>query len=644
MGILISIDNGGTLTDACAVRDGALFHAKALTTPFDLTKCFLDVLTRLSREIYGSDDLVRLLSESEHIRYSTTQGTNAVVERKGPMLGLLVAKTFDRAGLTSTPAERDLFEVVVGNRVRTIDAAVDDEALARQLTSAVNELVAAGAARIVLSLSGAEVAAEEARARCLLNRRFPRHLLGAVPVLLSSELVESGDERRRIWSGIINSFLHPSIDAFLYGAEAALRDRNLHKPLLIYRNDDNSTRVAKTVALKTYSSGPRGGLAGTEAFARHYGYAEAVMMDIGGTSTDIGSVRDGSAQENLYGDVEGIPVSTPMMNVHSVGAGGGSVMRVAGGRITVGPDSVGAVPGPACFGQGGKEATVTDAYLALGLLDPATYLRGTLKLDVERARAAIDRSIAGPLGCSVEQAAQAMVDAYDGKIADSIVAVAKPAAGTVLVAFGGGGPIAACTVAERAGFSTVLVPRMAAVFSAFGIGFSDIAHSYETQVEAKPKALAEAASRLRARAERDMFSEGFAAETCVFENRLVIVRGEHGELIDLPDPAKLPEAAKGADELRLRLRVAQPISKFALKPVGNGEVRAAEPIAQRRCLQSDVGARKVPVFRMDSLQSGDSAEGPALIEDDYFTCRVPVGWTFRMNANRDLVAQRLQGG
>jgi N-methylhydantoinase A len=644
MGILISIDNGGTLTDACAVRDGALFHAKALTTPYDLTKCFLDVLTRLSNEIYGADDLIRLLSESEHIRYSTTQGTNAVVERKGPMLGLLVGQSFDRSALTATAAERDLFDVVVGDRIRRIDADADDETLAHQLTTAVNELVAAGAARIVLSLDGADVSAREARARRLLNRRFPRHLLGAVPVLLSSELVESGDARRRTWSGIINSFLHPSIDAFLYGAEAALRDRNLHQPLLIYRNDDNSTRVAKTVALKTYSSGPRGGLAGTEAFARHYGYAEAVMMDIGGTSTDIGCVRDGSAEENLYGDVEGIPVSTPMMSVHSVGAGGGSVMRVDKGSITVGPDSVGAVPGPACFGQGGTEATVTDAYLVLGLLDPASYLRGTLKLDIERARAAIERNVAGPLGVSIEQAAQAIVEAYDGKIAKSIVAEAQPGPDAVLLAFGGGGPIAACTVAERAGFSTVLVPRMAAVFSAFGIGFSDIAHSSEAVIEGSQSALTEALGRLRERAERDMFSEGFAADTCIYETHLLVVRNGAVEVVKLDDSGRLPDSARNADELRLRLRVVQPISKFVLEPVGNGQAQTAKPGARRKCLQADAKPRDVPVFRMDALQPGDTADGPALVEDDYFTCRIPGGWTFRVNANRDLVAQRLQGG
>ncbi|MDD3765029.1 MAG: hydantoinase/oxoprolinase family protein [Nevskiales bacterium] len=644
MGILISIDNGGTLTDACAVHGGALYHAKALTTPYDLTKCFLDVLTRLSGEIYGGEDLVRLLSESEHIRYSTTQGTNAVVERKGPMLGLLLSRGYDPAALTGTEPERHLFEVVVGDRVQHLDANADDDTLAAQLTQAVNDLVSAGAGRIVLALGGNDVAADEARVRRLLNRRFPRHLLGAVPILLSSELVELGDDRRRIWSSILNSFLHPSIDTFLYGAESALRDRNLHKPLLIYRNDDNSTRVAKTVALKTYSSGPRGGLAGTEAFARHYGHDEVVMMDIGGTSTDIGCVHQGRARENLYGDVEGIPVSMPMMEVRSVGAGGGSVMRVADGAITVGPESVGALPGPACFGQGGTEATVTDAYLVLGYLDPATYLRGTLKLDVERARNAIERNVAEPLGRSVEEAALAIVEAYDRKIADSIVAEAKPKAGAVMLAFGGGGPIAACTVAERAGIGTVLIPRMAAVFSAFGIGFSDIAHSYESTVEPSAEALAAAFDKLRTRAERDIFAEGFTPETCAISASLVIVRGDASEVVELADPIRLPKQAAGADELRLRLRVSQAISKFALSPGEAASGKAPKPQAHRNCLEADGRVHDAAVFRLDRLQPGNAAEGPALVEDDYFTCRIPAGWTFQMNSNRDLVAQRRQGG
>lgn len=640
MGVLISIDNGGTLTDACAVRDGALFHAKALTTPFDLTKCFLDVLGQLSREIYGEESLPRLLAETDHIRYSTTQGTNSVVERKGPMLGLVLARGMDVTAMSPTPDERSLFDALVGERVQTIDPNADDEALSLAITKAVNDLVSSGASRLVISLSGKDLAEAELRVRRALNRSFPRHLLGAVPVLLSSELSDAADDRRRTWSALLNSFLHPSIDRFLYGAEAALKERNLHSPLLIYRNDDNSTRVAKTVALKTYSSGPRGGVAGAEAFSSHYGFTEAVALDIGGTSSDIAYIKNGKAGETLLGDVEGIPIAFPMMKVHSVGAGGGSVMRVKDGKIAVGPDSVGATPGPASFGRGGKEATVTDAYLVTGTFDPASYLRGTLHLDIDRARAAIHRNIAEPLKISVEEAAFAIIDAYKTKIAGNIKGLVGVSTGSVLIAFGGGGPISACGVAERAGFDHVMIPRMAAVFSAFGIGFSDIAHAYEARIEANDASLAEAIERLRELAARDMFAEGFDIEDCVLEPSLLVRQGGEVSVIALDKSQSLPKAIGASDEIRLRMRIVRRIPKFTLSPGGNGGGRKASTDLKRHVLLEAGKSADVPVYRLEALAAGDSGEGPALIEDGYFTCRIPTGWAFHLNHNGDIVAHR----
>jgi N-methylhydantoinase A/oxoprolinase/acetone carboxylase beta subunit len=644
MGVLISIDNGGTLTDACAVRDGALFHAKALTTPFDLTKCFLDVLSRLSQEIYGEESLPRLLAETDHIRYSTTQGTNSVVERKGPMLGLILARGMDVTSMNPTPDEKSLFDALVGERVQFIDMKMDDAALSFAVTKAVNDLVSNGASRLVVSLSGAGLVDAELRLRRALSRSFPRHLLGAVPVLLSSELSDVADDRRRTWSALLNSFLHPSIDRFLYGAEAALKERNLHSPLLIYRNDDNSTRVAKTVALKTYSSGPRGGVAGAEAFSTHYGFKEAVALDIGGTSSDIALIKSGKAGETLLGDVEGIPIAFPMMKVHSVGAGGGSIMRVKDGKITVGPDSVGATPGPAAFGRGGKEATVTDAYLVTGTFDPASYLRGTLHLDIERARAAIERNVAEPLKISVEDAAFAIIDAYKTKIAGNIKGLASVSPGSVLIAFGGGGPISACGVAERAGFDQVMIPRMAAVFSAFGIGFSDIAHSYEARIEANDASLAEAMARLREQAARDMFAEGFDLEDCVLEPSFVVRKGGEVGSVALDNGKSLPKSLGAADEIRLRMRIVRQIPKFTLRPGGNGGGAEAKNDLKRRVLVEGGGGADIPVYELGKLAAGDHGEGPALIEDGYFTCRIPAGWAFHLNHNGDIVAHRQAGG
>ncbi len=266
------------------------------------------------------------------------------------------------------------------------------------------------------------------------------------------------------------------MERFLYGAERRLKSYRVVNPLLVYRNDGASSRVAKSVALKTYSSGPRGGLEGTAALARTYGLDHILMMDIGGTTTDVGVVRDGQIDADERGTIKGVPISYPMSNVHSSGVGGSSVISVKDGAITVGPRSVGAAPGPACFGFGGKEATITDVNLLLGVLDADTYLDGTFTLDAERSRQVITATIAQPLGISLEEALVRMEQAYFAALAAAFADLVED--GTTLAAFGGAGPMSAAGAARLAGVHTVLIPRMAAVFSAFGISFSDIGKTY----------------------------------------------------------------------------------------------------------------------------------------------------------------------
>lgn len=415
---LINIDNGGTLTDIC-VWDGKDFaFTKTLTTPFDLSQCLFDGITKVSAEVFGSPNLPDLLHTTKHIRYSTTQGTNALVERKGPMIGLIVDDAKVKNELRSTDSEITLFDDLVGTRVAVIDLSSNDTELDAALVRSVNQLTTDGAARIVVAAGDGADGAER-RLRRVLLRRFPRHLLGSVPMLYVSEFSTDRVRSRRIWSGILNSFLHPTMERFLYNAEDRLREHRVKNPLLIYRNDGASSRVAKSIALKTYSSGPRGGLEGTRALADAYGLNHVLMVDVGGTTTDVGSVKDGEILTDRRGTISDIPVSFPMSDVHSSGVGGSSIITVKDGVIVVGPESVGAAPGPACFGFGGTNATITDVNLLLGVLDPDTYLDGGFTLDADRARAAISAAVAEPLGISVDEALVAMESAYFGRMAEA---------------------------------------------------------------------------------------------------------------------------------------------------------------------------------------------------------------------------------
>ncbi|MCX7178954.1 MAG: hydantoinase/oxoprolinase family protein, partial [Proteobacteria bacterium] len=401
MAMLVSIDNGGTLTDACVIYGSKVFHAKTLTTPHDLTKCFVEVLREASRKIYGEPKLATLLEEVDYIRYSTTQGTNAVVQRVGPRLGLIISTAGTVKELIRNNDEKELFEAIVGERIGSIDLGLAGEALETNISKAINELISQGANRIVVSLGGATLVADEVRVKRVTLLRYPRHLLGAVPILYSHQLSDDHDSARRTWSSLLNSFLHPSMERFLYNAENVMREHRTKNPLLIFGNDGTSSRVAKCIALKTWGSGPRGGMEGAKAIALHYGRKALVAMDIGGTTTDIGLIENATVRERRWWQLESIGISFPLSDVESFGAGGSSVFRVDQGNILIGPESVGSTPGPACFGRGGRQATITDAYLLLGVLDADSYFGGNLKLDAARAKAAIEEHIAKPLGISL---------------------------------------------------------------------------------------------------------------------------------------------------------------------------------------------------------------------------------------------------
>jgi len=632
---LINIDNGGTLTDIC-VWDGENFSfTKTLTTPFDLSQCLFDGMAKASKEIFGEEDLPRLLHSTRHIRYSTTQGTNALVERKGPRIGILTDSPALAVELREGDPATELFEDLVGARVAVIDAEQGVEELSQEIVKQVNRLTTSGAARLVIAMADRE---KERAVKGILLRKFPRHLLGSVPILFSWEFTPDSVRGRRVWSGIINSFLHPTMERFLYSAEHRLRDHKVKNPLLIYRNDGASSRVAKSVALKTYSSGPRGGLEGTKALSEAYGLAHVLMIDVGGTTTDVGSVKNSTIATDRRGSIQGVPVSFEMSNVHSSGVGGSSVIALRDGVITVGPESVGAAPGPACFGFGGKQATITDVNLLLGVLDPDTYLDGGFSLDAERSHAVITEVIADPLGISVDEALIRMEAAYFERMAQSFASDVEDADATTVAAFGGAGPMSACGAARIAGVRRVLVPRMAAVFSAFGIGFSDIAQTYEANVagmDAKEFGAAKAA--LLARATRDMFQEGHDIGECRLEWNVVLEDAEGQLVSEVPYLESDPQPGPSEHSTMLTLTARFQLPHASIRQDESLAKTPAVATTTRNVRSAADRVDEVPVFELEGQTAGASAEGPAIVEGPYFTARVPHGWTFDVTVSGDLM-------
>jgi N-methylhydantoinase A len=634
---LINIDNGGTLTDIC-VWDGQNFnYAKTLTTPFDLSKCLFDGLTKASESIFGAPDLEALLHSTKHIRYSTTQGTNALVERKGPRIGLVTDDAAVVAELRATEAAAGLFDALIGPRVAVIDPHADEETLIFDLVQQVNKLTTDGAARIVVAVGDASGPGER-RLRNILLRKFPRHLLGSVPVLYSWEFTADRVRTRRIWSGVINAFLHPTMERFLYNAEDRLREHRVQNPLLIYRNDGASSRVAKSVALKTYSSGPRAGLEGALALAKAYDLNHVLMIDVGGTTTDVGSIKDFQITVDRRGSIKGVPISFPMSNVHSTGVGGSSIITVKEGQIIVGPESVGAAPGPACFGFGGTSATITDVNLLLGVLDPATYLDGGFALDAERSKAVILTTVAEPLGVGLEEALIQMEAAYFATIANSFAAVIGDPADTTIAAFGGAGPMSACGAARLNNVKTVLVPKLAAVFSAFGISFSDIGRSYEVGLsEPTIEAAQSVHDMLVERAERDMFQEGHDLAACTLQWSLVVEEADGTLVSEAPYTSGDAPAVGAGQPASLTLDVTFELPHASLAANTSLASHPAVASGTRQVRSSATEVDEVPVYALLDQKPGATALGPSIVEGTFFTARVLDGWKLDVTAAGDLM-------
>jgi N-methylhydantoinase A/oxoprolinase/acetone carboxylase beta subunit len=637
MSILVNIDNGGTFTDVCISDAQRVVHAKSPTTPHDLTQCFLEVLRRGARELYGEPDVARLIREAECLRYSTTSGTNAVVEHKGTPVALLVDAGEETRvyGALERLADDTLWRAMVPHPPAGIAVAADGAVDAGEFTAIINRMLAEGALRLVVALSSE---AAEQNVKALLLDRYPRHLLGAIPFLISSELAPDGDLARRTVTAVVNSYLHPGMEHFLYGAENICKEQHLKRPLLIFRNDGDSARVAKTTAIKTWGSGPRGGLEGAVAYARHYGLDAVVAMDVGGTTTDISVVTGQRVAQRAYGEIEGAPISFSLPNIHSFGVGGSSVLRVENGVIRIGPDSVGAAPGPACFARGGTEATLTDALLVAGVLEPSKYLGGELPLDPARAEQAVRSRIAEPLGVEVAQAAAAIISTFEAtvgrEVGAAIAASGRNAADATLLAFGGGGPIIAAGIARAAGIGRVLVPRLASVFSAFGIGFSHLAHEYQIPLDGRAQDLPRVRQELMRRAERDMYGEGVDPGGCRYEFSLWAAADGHA--VERPIDGGKAAPAAGESDPRVSLRAVHELPTLELMPNTVAAYRAVSAGAWAEVGLDGRNGGKLGLFDDATLAPGDEVAGPALVRGSYLTCVVASGWRLRVASNGDL--------
>ena len=618
---VFNVDSGGTFTDGVLEIDGAVHNVKVDTTPGSPVKCLFDCVSAAAAAI--GVDHEELLDRLDLVRYSTTSGTNSVIQGTGSKVGLIVAEGAgeDLYGQGPDSGISSFLEMSLVREVRSESGAEGGGPASEQLRGAIESLLDGGARVVVVAFSGATTApAAELRAKAMFDEWFPMHYLGRPFLLLAHQVTARGTDAERLNSAVVAAYLHREVAENLYRCDEAVRSGGLRSPLLVVHSSGTVARVAKTKALHTYNSGPTAGAYGAARAAEEMGLDRVITLDIGGTSTDVTFIEQGRVPLSRSTKIAGVEVRIPMIEVLNLGAGGGSLLSVVDSELKIGPESAGAVPGPACYGLGNHQATITDANVVLGLIDPTMFLGGRRALDPELAASALRDSVAEPLGASIAKAANAARRVVAAQIAETVKAEADGSDfdldGAHLFAYGGAGALHAADIAGRLGVSFTVFSN-SAVFSAAGAGTMPIAHQYEVIIGRAAGAVSEAMALLRDRAARDVRGEGRNAAEATYSFEIEHRDGTRAAIA----PGGAGSEFSPGDLLALVVEVPEDRALVAVP-----EPAAAVPRAERRrTVEWADGPVETPVIALTSIVNR-SVSGPALLETPDTCCVVPPGW------------------
>jgi N-methylhydantoinase A len=652
--IRVGVDVGGTFTDLVVLVGGELSFAKVPSTPHDQSVGVMSALGAAGVNAGAVDAFA----------HGTTVATNALLERRGA-----------RAALLTTAGFRDVIEIARQTRPSLYDLRErpPEPLVPRELRFTVRERVEPTGEVESLDEDGLAAAVEAIRradvdavAVCFLfsfvdgahERRAGEVLRSQLPdveVSLSSEVLPEFREYERFSTTTADAYLSPRLNGYLARLRARLAEAGLPRPLVMQSSggvidlDAVAGRASSCIL-----SGPAAGVIGAAFAAGASGHSNLLTFDMGGTSTDVALVVDGEVQTTTGAVIDGIPIKHPMVDVHTVSAGGGSIgWADAGGALRVGPHSAGAVPGPASYGLGGIEPAVTDATLFLGFLADGARLGGEIVLRRDAAEAAL-ASVGERLGLSPLEAALGVVRVAEAEMVQALRVISvergfDPRLFT-LVAFGGAGGLHACRLAEELELSTVLVPRASGVLSALGLAISDLRRDYvrpficdlsKLDRVAVDAAFAELERLAAADLDRPVF------------RRLADVRyrGQAFELTVVADDVDLLGAGFAAAHRRrygfempdepiqvvnIRLTATVPVPKPRLA----APVIDAVTSPRTRPAYVDDEWRELAVFRGDELAPGRRIQGPAIVEFPEATCLVHSGWGATVDVTGALVLER----
>jgi N-methylhydantoinase A len=663
----VAVDIGGTFTDITLVDSatGREWRAKTPSTPADPSEAFIaGVMLALSDAGVAPHEIGRVL-------HGTTVATNLILEGKTARTALVTTAGFRHVleiGRQDIPRHANLFTWVKPKRPVPPERVLEVRERVGPGGVVLAALDEASVHDVVAALRRLDV---QAVAVCLLHSfAFPEHerrvadmLRDALPdvaVTASIDVLPVVREYERSLATIMNAGVMPAVTTYVRRLQRRLADADIGAPLLLMQSNGGAAGAAtigKAPAL-TVLSGPAAGVVGARDIAAASGIGDIVTVDIGGTSADICLLRGGHIALTQRGRIGEWPLPLPMVDMVTIGAGGGSIARLSNGALTVGPASAGATPGPACYGAGGEQPTVTDAHLVLGHL-PASLLGGRMALDASLAERAICAHVAEPLGLGLHEAARGILAIADSNMVGAIRVVSVERGHDprdfTLVAFGGAGPLHGCALADLLGIARVLVPPAPGVLCAEGLLAAGLKAEFSrTLPRADQWGTAEpvfAALQAEARAWFDM--ERVADEDRMFA-RVALLRyeGQGSELaIVWPGNAEaaksaFAEAHRGLNgftldanvelvTLRVEAEARAPVSARSALPAGRG----AEPIG-RQIVHDAVGTLEAQVFDRVTLGAGDRFAGPAIVTQLDATTLVAPGWHADVLATGALLLRR----
>jgi N-methylhydantoinase A len=660
--MLLGVDVGGTFTDAVLAFDGGLVTAKSPTTPEDQSEGVIAAV-RAVLEKAGRD-----AADVAEFSHGMTVATNALLEGRGARTALIATEGFTDLIALGRQTRAELYRLCAAHPAPLVPDDLRFAAPERMVPDGpLRELREQDAAVLAERVAATE---PEAIAVVLLHSyRHPEHerLLGELlakqlptaHVSLSHEVVGTFREYERAATTEIDAAMSPLLAGYLRRLVDSAREAELPEPAIMQSNGGLiDLEAAAGHAAWTVLSGPAGGAAGAAFVARAAGTPDALCFDMGGTSCDVCVIEDGAVQERGSGEIAGRPLALPMLAIHTVGAGGGSIAwRDAGGALRVGPRSAGADPGPACYGRGGTEPTVTDANLVLGLLASDAPLAGGVELDLDAARDAVGK-LADELGLDLLDCAEGIRRVAGAEMIRALRVVTVQRGidprRFALLPFGGAGPLHATQIAEELGIDTIVCPRASGVLSAVGLVVSprrrDVQQSVLLTGEAlTADAVSQAVADLGERA-RNALGEDEARLGATYELRY------EGQAFELaisastePEPEQLRKAFEAQHEDRygysdseqtlelvtIRVTATLPGADVTLAPSGD------DAAVDRGTREATIGGEQVELEVLRGAPPpGTEIEGPAAIDLPESTLIVPAEWSGAVDDTGTIHLQR----